>query len=295
MSHLPQASLLNRLLPVQRKLCLINGESVHPDWQRICDEFMVATSYTETGFEAWWRDRSYDPETRPETYLTYPDAAVRLPLGEPTRPTVPDFWEILQGRRSRRNFTPDALTLNELNLLLWASQGVTADMGGYQLRTAPSSGALYPVETYLVVNRVEGLSPGIYHLSVKDWTLEGIRLGDVQLEGWRALRGQEMTRHAPVNVIWTAVLERCRAKYHERAYRYIWWDSAMIAENLHLAACAQGLGSCLMGSWYDDQVHALLGIDGATHFSVLTASVGHVEGKDWRLDRRPPPRAMQEE
>ena len=83
--------------------------------------------------------------------------------GLPDRPEVPDFWSILEQRRSKRNFTPDALTLNELNLLLWASQGITADMGDYQLRTAPSSGALYPIETYLVVNRVVGLEPGIYH------------------------------------------------------------------------------------------------------------------------------------
>ena len=99
-----------------------------------------------------------------------------------------------------------------------------------------------------------------------------------------------MTRHAPVNVIWTAVLERCIAKYFERAYRYIWWDSATIAENFHLTATALGLGSSLMGSWYDDQVHELLEIDGVGHFSVLTASVGRIEGVDWLKDRRPPPR-----
>jgi len=263
---------------------------MHPDWQRICDEYMVATSYTEVGFEDWWKDRSYDQATRPETYLSYPNAEVRIPLGEPSRPEVPDFWTILENRRSKRNFTDEAMSLNELNLLLWASQGVTADMGAYQLRTAPSSGALYPVETYLVINRVEGLKPGVYHLSVADWTLEGIEIGDVRWQGHKALRGQSMTLNAPVNIIWTAVLERCRAKYHERAYRYIWWDSATVAENLHLAANALGLGSCLMGSWYDDQVHELLGIDGKTHFSVLTASVGKVAGKDWLVDRRPPPK-----
>ena len=262
---------------------------MHRDWQRICSEFMTATSYSEEGFEAWWKDRDYDPNTRPETYLRYPDAPVRLPLGTPVRPETPDFWSILEGRRSRRNFLPEALSLNELNLLLWASQGITADMGAYQLRTAPSSGALYPVETYLVVNRVEGLQPGIYHLSVEDWTLEGIRIGEYAEQGWRALRGQTMTRNAPVNIIWTAVMERCRAKYFERAYRYVWWDSAMVAENFHLAATALGLGSCMMGSWYDDQVHELLQIDGEEHFSVLTASVGKVKGEDWREDRRPPP------
>jgi SagB-type dehydrogenase family enzyme len=263
---------------------------MHPDWQQICDDFMAATSYEEDGFEALWEERSYDPGTRPATYLCHPEALVRVALGEPIFPPAPDLWSTLRTRRSKRNFLPEALTLNELNILLWSSHGITADMGDYQLRTAPSSGALYPVETYLVVNQVEGLQPGLYHLDVKNWALEGIRLGDFREEGHRALRGQTMTRQAPVNMIWTAVMERCRAKYHERAYRYVWWDSAAIGENFLLAAHALGLGACLMGSWYDDKVHELLGIDGEAHFSVLTAAVGRVRGADWLEDRRPPDR-----
>ena len=261
---------------------------MHPDWRRICDEFMEATSYTEEGYEEWWKDRTYDRANRPETYLTYPNAEVRVKLGKPERPAIPDFWTILESRRSKRNFLPEALSLNELNLLLWSCQGITADMGDYQLRTAPSSGALYPIETWLVVNHVDGLEPGLYHLNVRDWELEGLRLGNFREAGWRALRGQEMTRHAQVNVIWTAMMERCRAKYFERAYRYVWWDSGVISENFQLAATALGLGSCAMGSWYDDRVHELLGIDGREHFSVLTASAGRIEGKDWQAARRPP-------
>jgi len=99
-----------------------------------------------------------------------------------------------------------------------------------------------------------------------------------------------MTKHAAVNIVWTAVMERCRAKYYERAYRYVWWDSAVVAENFLLAASALDLGACLMGSWYDDLVHELLEIDGEEHFSTLTASVGNVAGKDWLEDRRPPAR-----
>ena len=261
---------------------------MHSDWRRICDAYLQATSYSPEEFETFWDNRDYDPKNRPETYLTYPDAVVRVPLGEPQLPDGPDFWTVLRERRSKRNFLPEAITLAELNALLWGCQGITADMGDYQLRTAPSSGALYPIETYLVINRVDGLQPGLYHLDVKGWTLEGLKLGDYCLAGHRALRGQEMTRHAAVNVVWTAVMERCRAKYYERAYRYIWWDSAAIAENFLLSATALGLGACAMGSWYDGLVHELFGLDGVEHFSVLTASLGRVEGKDWLADRRPP-------
>jgi SagB-type dehydrogenase family enzyme len=211
-----------------------------------------------------------------------------VPLGAPAFPKGVDLWKTFAQRRSKRNFLPEPLSLNDLNVLLWSSQGITADMGDYQLRTAPSSGALYPIETYLVVNAVKGLVPGVYHLDVENWCLEGIRLGDFRAAGHTALRGQSMTEHAAVNVIWTAVMERCRAKYYERAYRYVWWDSAAVMENFLLAATGLGLGACAMGSWYDDLVHKLLEIDGTAHFSTLTASVGQIEGKDWLTDRRPP-------
>jgi SagB-type dehydrogenase family enzyme len=261
---------------------------MHPDWRRIGEEFLQATSYTPEGWDAWWADRHYDRENRPPTYLSYPNAACHVPLGEPQRPPGVDLWQTLGARRSKRNFLPESLQLNELNLLLWSCQGITADMGEYQLRTAPSSGALFPTETYLVVNAVEGLDPGIYHLDVQNWRLEGIRMGDFRNAGHAALRGQAMTQHAAVNVIWTTVLERCLAKYFERAYRYIWWDAAAIMENFLLAATGLGLGACAMGSWYDDLTHELLGIDGKEHFSVLTASVGRIRGEDWLEDRRPP-------
>ena len=262
---------------------------MHKDWKRICKDYLVATSYTPNGWEEHWEDRSYDPNTRPETYLTYPDAEVVVPLGEPDFPTdTPSFWEILRTRRSKRNFTETPMTLNELNLVLWSSMGVTADLGNYQLRTAPSSGALFPIETYLCVHNVEGLKPGIYHLNVKDWSLESVKIGDFRTQAHRVLLDQAMTLKSAVNVIWTAVLERCEAKYHERAYRYIWWDSAAVGENFLLAANGLGLGACMMGAWFDDLAHELLNIDGDTHFSALTAAIGHVKGDDWLEDRRPP-------
>jgi SagB-type dehydrogenase family enzyme len=263
---------------------------MHPEWRRICDEFMDATSYSPEEVEEAWSDRHYDRANRPETYLTYPDCLARVELGEPEFPESPPFWRVLEERRSKRNFLPEPLGLNELNLLLWSCQGVTADMGGYQLRTAPSAGALYPIETYLIVNEVDSLDPGLYHLDVRHWALEALRLEDLRETGCRALYDQHMTSLAPVNFIWTAVIERCRAKYYERAYRYVWWDSAHVAENLLLAATALGLGATVMGAWHDSLVHELLGIDGRSHFSALTATAGRIQGGDWLADRRAPPK-----
>lgn len=263
---------------------------MHPDWRRICDEFLVATSYSPDEMEAGWEGRVYDRQGRPETYLTYPDALARIDLGQPEFPATESLWSILRDRRSKRNFLDRPMTLNQLNVLLWATQGITQDMGAYQLRTAPSAGALYAVETYLVVNRVEGLEPGLYHLDVCGWALEALRLEDLSGEVCHALLDQEMTRAAGVNFLWTAVMERCRAKYYERAYRYIWWDSGHVSENLNLAATALGLGVCCIGAWYDDLLHELVGIDGTEHFGVMTATVGTIEGSDWLADRRGPPK-----
>ena len=259
---------------------------MHPDWRRICDEYMCATSYAPEEMEEGWKDRSYDRANRPETYLTYPDAEARVELGEPSFPEVPPLWEVLRGRRSKRAFVDAPMTLDELNLLLWGSQGVTADAGDYQLRTAPSAGALYPVETYFTAHRVEGLEPGLYHLDVEGWALERLRTGDLADEACAALLDQEMTRHASVNFFWTAVLERCRRKYYERAYRYVWWDVGHVSENVALVATALGLGHCCIGAWYDSVVHELLGIDGVEHVSVMTATVGKIAGRGWQEDRR---------
>ena len=261
---------------------------MHPDWKRICDEFLTATCYSPEELDEYWKDRTYDRENRPDTYLTHPDAMVRVPLGEPTFPPTPDLWAVLRERRSKRNFLPESLTLNELNCLLWGSQGIVEDMGSYQLRTAPSAGALYPIETYIVVNRVQGLEPGLYHLDVRGWALEGLRLEDLSDAACAALLDQEAVRASGVTFLWTCVLDRCLAKYYERAFRYIWWDVGHISENLSLAATALGLGVCIIGAWHDSLVHELIGIDGKSHFSALTTAVGKIAGDDWAEDRRPP-------
>jgi len=265
---------------------------MHPQWREICDAFLQATSYSPEELEALGEERTYDRANRPETYLRYPGAKVRVPLGEPTFPQPASLWDVLRDRRSKRNFTQEPISLNELNVLLWASQGITADLGDYQLRTAPSAGALYPIETYMVIQHVEGLVPGLYHLDVRNWALEGLRMGDLSNQVCHALLDQEMCRRASVNVIWTAVIERCRAKYHERAYRYVWGDAGHISENLALAATALGLGACCIGAWHDGLVHELLGVDPEVEFSAMTTAVGRVQGQDWLADRRvscPPP------
>ncbi|QRG66314.1 SagB/ThcOx family dehydrogenase [Brevibacillus choshinensis] len=259
---------------------------MHPEWQRIANEFIQATSYGVGELEKGWASR-YDFSKRPATYLRYEEAFVRIPLGKPDFPDSPNLWELLGSRRSKRNFLATPMTLNELNILLWGTQGITADMGDYQLRTTPSAGALYPIETYLLVNHVEGLEKGLYHLDVENWQLEGLRREDPAESAYLFTEEQEMTRRAAVNFVWTAVVDRTKDKYKERAYRYIWWDAGHVAQNLHVVANGLGLGVSTVGHWMDRDMNRYLGIDGVAHLSVLMASVGKIKGGDWLKDRRP--------
>ena len=150
--------------------------------------------------------------------------------------------------------------------------GITRRERGYEFRTAPSAGALYPIETYLGVNAVDGVQPGIYHYSVRDHALEQVRKGALGVEVARAALDQAMCARAPLVFMWTAVFERSRWKYDERAYRYVYLDAGHIAQNMALAAVSLGLGSCQIAATYDDEVNELLGVDGEEE-SVLYMSV----------------------
>lgn len=258
---------------------------MHREWKSICHDFIKATSYTLGEF-----DKSevvkYDFSKAPPKYLRYEDAIIHIPLGEPDFPAAVDVWELLKNRRTMRNFTQAPLSLNELNILLWGTQGITAVNDGYQLRSTPSAGGLYPIETYLMVNNVEGLEKGLYHLDVERWTLEGLKLEDVSEMAYLLSDEQEMTRRSAVNFVWTAVVGRTEDKYKERAYRYIWWDSGHVSQNLQIAGNGLGLGVATIGHLFEPNMNDFLGIDGTNHLTMLMASVGKVSGLGWKHDRR---------
>lgn len=196
-------------------------------------------------------------------------------------PSVPPFGEeslkeIMGRRRSRRELLREPISLQELSQLLWATQGITARQGPYAFRTSPSAGALYPIDTYPIVNHVEGLKAGIYRLGPLEWELELIKEGDFSWEIGRACLQQEMAAQASVVVAWVAVVERSRWKYRERAYRYIYLDAGHIGQNLYLAATALGLGCCTIGAFSDEDVDNLLGVDGQRETTVYLGAVGKV-------------------
>ncbi len=210
-----------------------------------------------------------------EPFKRYPSAEkVLLPRrwdGERT-----NIWQVLQHRRSARRYTQGTISLADLALLLWASQGVTAQAGPYYLRTAPSAGALYPIETYVAADRVSGVEPGLFHFDVRGFQLERLESGRVIKRVAAAALDQAFVSSASVVFIWSAVLPRTMSKYGNRGLRYVFMDAGHVCQNLLLAADALGLGACPVGALFDDELNEILGVDGQEETAVYIAPVGTV-------------------
>jgi len=205
-----------------------------------------------------------------------PSVKESIKLNQAKPPLEADFWKILEKRRSRRNFKSQPITKEELEALLWATQGVTDKLGEFLLRTAPSAGALYPIDTYLSVQKVEGVKAGIYKLNVATWALELLHESDHGAEFAAAALDQEIAEKAAVVFIWSAVFPRSTRKYAQRAYRYVYLDAGHICQNLYLASEALGLGCCGIAALYDDEVNKLISADGRYESVIYMGAVGKV-------------------
>lgn len=239
--------------------------------QDIGDQFQQKTKHVPGKLSG----RYINWHIKPEAFKSYPES-IRIALPEPERNAGKGLWEVIQKRRSERSFRKIALKSREASQLLWASQGVTARSGSYYLRSAPSAGALYPVETYVIVNAVEDIQPGIYHYAVREHTLELLSAGEFGSEAARAALDQDMVSQAAIVFVWTAVFARSKWKYGDRAFRYVYLDAGHIAENLALAAVNLGLGSCQIAAFYDDQMNALIQVDGENESVLYLSVVGHI-------------------
>ena len=182
--------------------------------------------------------------------------------------------EILQYRRSNRRFNEKAINLKDLAMLLWASQGISGRAGNFFFRTAPSAGALYPVETYLSIQNVDSIPAGLYHFQPADFSLDKIAPGNKGDLVADAALGQNFLARAGVVFIWSAILRRNFAKYGHRGLRYVMMDAGHICQNLLLAAEALDLGACPVAAFYDDQLNQLLDLDGEEESAIYLAGVG---------------------
>jgi len=206
--------------------------------------------------------------TQAPTYKTYPDVQI-IPLPKPVYQGM-TVEEALAKRRSRRKYTAKPMGLPQLSQLLFAAQGLTDK----ERRTVPSAAARYPIETYVVVNTVEGLEKGIYHYSVKNHALEFIKQGDFKNAIITAGMEQEMLGDADVTFVLSAVFDRDYEKFGARGYRYAYLEAGLAIQNLYLQAESLGLGTVCIGHFIDKKVDELVGIDGKKEATIILQAVG---------------------
>jgi SagB-type dehydrogenase family enzyme len=172
----------------------------------------------------------------------------------------------LRHRRSIRVFADRALTEDEISQLLWAAQGITDPRG---FRTAPSAGAMYPLELYLLT------AEGLFHYLPREHALQRLSETDLRRPLYEAALQQEFILEAPATIVFTAVQSRTEARYGaSRSPRYIHMEVGHAAQNLLLQAAALGLGAVPVGAFNDDRVQAVIGLP-ADHEPLYLVPVGH--------------------
>jgi len=208
-----------------------------------------------------------------------PDGStIRLPKPEEWQIAHIDLEAAIANRQSHRRFTAEALSLDELAFLLWATQGVRQFIHeAAVLRTVPSAGCRHPFETYLVAAHVAGLDSGIYrYLPVKHALVYEHTVENLANHLSAATRGQSFTGQAAVTFFWTAIPARTEWRYSEASYKVIALDAGHVCQNLYLACEAIGAGTCAIAAYDQALSDALLGVDGDDEFTVYIAPVGKV-------------------
>ena len=194
-----------------------------------------------------------------------PGQVIELPVPDTTGTVTVE--QALAQRRSKRSFTGEPLSLAQIGQLLWAAQGITSPAQGF--RAAPSAGALYPLELYVVTG------DGVYHYQPQGHQACLHMQADQRAQLAAACLGQQFVQQAGASFVFTAVFSRTRAKYGQRADQYVHNEVGAAGENLCLQAVALGLGSVMVGAFGDDQVSDALDLP-ADHAPLLVIPVGHL-------------------
>jgi len=228
--------------------------------------------------ETLYRD-SHQIEEEPKTRVCgvcEPNQKIILlpdPSEIPLDPVI--LWDALHDRNTIRVYSSEEIHKWELSILLHYTQGVREKENGSNFRTVPSAGALHPFETRIVVNRVNGLEPGIYRYLPLDHALvkEECHSGDHESVA-KICRNPNLVASSAVSFIWTAVPERMIWKFGQRGWRYLFIEAGHICQNLYVVCAGLSLGVCAIGSYNDNDMNCILGIDGESEFCIYMASVG---------------------
>ena len=175
-----------------------------------------------------------------------------IKLPEPRLESNTSVEQALLNRRSMRSYKNQPITIAEVGQLLWAAQGITEKSRGF--RTAPSAGATFPFEIYLVAGNVTDLSAGIYRYDCHHHRLMLQREGDYRAKLSESALGQSSITNGAINIILTAIYERTTQRYGDRGIRYVHIEAGHIAQNILLQAVALDLGSVPVGAFNDNKV-----------------------------------------
>jgi len=194
----------------------------------------------------------------PENNLIAATTMSIIKLPEPRTKDSSELDRLLQERRSRRDFSPGPISLAQLSKLLWSAQGITHASG---LRSAPSAGALYPLELYVVALDVTDLETGLYHYQVNTHSLRRIHSNDLRRPLTEAALGQDAIEQAAVIIAITGSYARTERKYGPRAKRYVHIEVGHAAQNLYLQAAALELATVMIGAFEDHKVQQVLQLE----------------------------------
>jgi len=193
-------------------------------------------------------------ETKEETPLQKSSPEM-IQLPTPIYDGETSIEKALLQRRSVRSYKSDPLTVSDISQILWAAQGITRKYG---YRTAPSAGALYPLEIYIAASNVDELISGLYHYNPKDHTLKKISEGDKRIEVSNAALQQDAIENSSAIIIITAVVKRTSVKYGNRAERYVNIEVGAVGQNIYLQSVSLGLGTVMIGAFKDKALKKVL-------------------------------------
>ncbi len=201
---------------------------------------------------------------------------INLPGPETIQVPPLDLRTAIERRRSVRSYARQPISLSELAFLLWCTQGVQRVSGTYAtFRTVPSAGARHALETYLLINDVEGLEPGLYRYLALSHRVQQLDTDPtLPIRITKACLDQQFILKSGVTFLWVAVPYRMTWRYSERGYRELHKDAGHACQNLYLSAEAAGCSVCAVAAYDDDAMNAILNINGIDQFLIYLATVG---------------------
>jgi SagB-type dehydrogenase family enzyme len=186
------------------------------------------------------------------------DKGKKITLPKPRYESEISVEEAILNRRSVRSYSEEPVKLKEVSQLLWSAQGITDEKRKF--RAAPSAGALYPLEVFLVVGNVSKLEDGIYRYDPFNHAVTKLMEGDYRDNLSLAALGQSCVKNAPISIVIAGVYDRITKKYGERGIMYTYMEAGHAAENVYLQAEALGLGTVVVGAFLDDKVKEVIGM-----------------------------------